>query len=106
MAEDKFKRIIGINPLRIDAYYNLGLLYNKQGQSQQAKQVLEHGISLDPDNLNIHYELAKAYKDSGEFNRAEEEFKYVIEHIALWRKKEIDMLNNQLKGLSNSKKYE
>ena len=102
-AENRFKKIIKINPLRVDAYYNLGLLYNKKGQFDQAKQVLKKGNSLDMESLNIRYALAAAYKNTGENIQAERELRYIKERLNLWRKKEIDMVNKKLEDLGRSK---
>lgn len=102
-AENRFKKILEINPLRVDAYYNLGLLYNKKEQFEQAKQVLLKGSSLDMEGLNIHYALAIAYKNSGEDIQAEGEFRYIKAHLNFWRTKEIDMVNKQLVELEKIK---
>ncbi|MDD5773285.1 MAG: glycosyltransferase family 39 protein [bacterium] len=102
-AENRFKKILEINPLRVDAYYNLGLLYNKKVQYEQAKQVLQKGLSLDMEGLNIHYALAMAYKNSGENIQAEKELRYIKENLKPWRDKEIDMVKEQLTELGIKK---
>ncbi|MEW6086693.1 MAG: glycosyltransferase family 39 protein [bacterium] len=102
-AENIFKRILEINPLRVDVYYNLGLIYNKNGQFEKAKQMLIKGICLDPEALNIRYALAVSYKNSGENFQAEKELKYVKEHISLWRTEEINIVNKQLEELEKSR---
>src|SRR5437764_13313677 len=44
----KYQAIIGISPKLASAYNNLGLLYFKNREYEQAVKTLEHGLKLNP----------------------------------------------------------
>ncbi len=98
-AEGYFKRAIEISPFYVDAYYNLGFVYNRQQQFSQAKQILEKAIFLNPDDLGSHFELGRAQKALGKTREAKKEFEFVLKTISRWRKDEIDVVGKELAGL-------
>jgi tetratricopeptide (TPR) repeat protein len=101
-AEDKFKEAIKLNPLYVDAYYNLGLIYNRQARFTEAKNVLEKGVSLDPDDASLHFELAKAYKASGNVGEAKKELESSLRVIDRWRADDIAVIKNELESLERA----
>lgn len=100
MAEEKFKGAISNFPLSVDAYYNLGFLYNIEKRFEEAKKVLRQAAFLDPQNAEAHFELGKAYKATGELKKAEDEFILALQRINRWRTKEKGLITKELVGLN------
>lgn len=99
MAEEKFKEAIRVFPLCVDAYYNLGFLYNIQRRFHEAKNALVEAVSLDPENAEAHFELGKAYKAIGENKEAENEFNAALKKINRWRREERAVIARELADL-------
>ncbi len=55
------------------AYYELGKLQLEKGDAKQATSTLQGGTSVDPENVSVHCELAKAYLRSSEPDHAKHE---------------------------------
>ncbi|MCI0515202.1 tetratricopeptide repeat protein [candidate division KSB1 bacterium] len=70
-----YKKAIEINPFFVEAYYNLGLVYKRQGQFQPAEESFRLALGASPENLKlpmrlqILYELGITYK---KLNRLDE----------------------------------
>jgi 4-amino-4-deoxy-L-arabinose transferase-like glycosyltransferase len=101
-AETRFKESIGLNPYLIDAYYNLGIIYNRQNRFAEAKKMLERFVSMDPDNYSGHIVLAQSYKGLGEFEKAREELGLALKKINHWRTKERRKIEKELLKLGGS----
>lgn len=56
-----FKRAIELNPDFSEAYYNLGIAYEKLGKHEDSVEALKKSIQLVPDNANAHYAMGYAY---------------------------------------------
>ncbi len=57
-----FKEVTRLDPLRAGAYVNLGAVYNRLDQIEEAIQVLRRGIQLDPHRAEGYYNLGLAYR--------------------------------------------
>ena len=99
MAEEKFKEAIRAFPLCVDAYYNLGFLYNIQRRFDAAKNALSEAVSLDPENAEAHFELGKAYKAIGEYKKSGSEFNLALKKINRWRTEERAIIARELADL-------
>ena len=60
-AETAFKAALDVNHRAIEAYNQLGMLYRRQGRLDDAQFIYEEALRLDPDNSNIHWNLAILY---------------------------------------------
>ncbi|MFZ7110364.1 MAG: tetratricopeptide repeat protein [Desulfatiglandales bacterium] len=60
------------------ALEKLGLSYVAQGNLRAALRELLKAEELEPDNIDIHHELAMVYKDLGEYDFAEKHFQKVL----------------------------
>ncbi|MCM8792633.1 MAG: tetratricopeptide repeat protein [Candidatus Omnitrophica bacterium] len=98
-AEEMYKKIIIKYPFFVDAYYNLGLIYNRQGLFSKAKEILIEALTLDPAEAQIHFELGKAYKNLGERLKAKEEFWFVLNKIDLNKEEERKKIEKELLDL-------
>lgn len=55
-AIDEFRKVLEINPGNAEAYYNLGLIYENRNRPDDAKEMYEKALSIDPD-----YRLAREH---------------------------------------------
>lgn len=100
MAEDKFRETIRILPLSVDAYYNLGLLYIRHKRFEEAVEVLEKAIALDPEDTLAHFELGKAYKTIGNPKRARDQFNFALKKLNRWRTEDREIIEKELGDLN------
>jgi Tfp pilus assembly protein PilF len=83
----------------VDARYNLGLMYNQQHRFNEAKDMLEKVVSLDPEDTGAHFELGKSYKATGNLKGAKQEFGLALKKINRWRIEERAIIEKELTGL-------
>src|ERR1700730_13955828 len=57
-----FKEVTRLDPLRAGAHINLGAVYNRLAQVDEAIQVLRRGIQLDTHRAEGYYNLGLAYR--------------------------------------------
>lgn len=79
LAIDFFTNAIANDPAYYEAQFNLGLLYLKSKQTNQALMALEKARALRPDNLEITYHVGRALSLGGYIGDAVGEYKKVIE---------------------------
>lgn len=65
-----FKEVTRLDPLRAGAYVNLGAVYNRLEQYDDAIQALRRGIQIDPQRAEGYYNLAVVYRKQGQPNLA------------------------------------
>ncbi|MFH0701753.1 MAG: tetratricopeptide repeat protein [Candidatus Woesearchaeota archaeon] len=56
-AANYFKKVIQLNPSSLDAYVNLGAIYEKQGFYDKAQAELSKALQLSPQNPRTYYNL-------------------------------------------------
>src|SRR5881397_3677473 len=61
-ASFHFKEVTRLDPLRAGAHINLGAVYNRLDQVDEAIQVLRRGIQLDTHRAEGYYNLGLAYR--------------------------------------------
>src|SRR5205085_9393208 len=57
-AREDFKRhleVATLNPADASAHYNLGLIYQQRGQTDEARRSFARAIEIDPSELDAHY---------------------------------------------------
>lgn len=64
-ARIHFKEVTRLDPLRATAFINLGALYNRLGQQDEAIATLRKGMQLDPRRAEGYYNLGIAYRQKG-----------------------------------------
>jgi len=62
VAIEAFKAVLRIDPEFADAYNSLGVIYARQGRSEEAAEVLKQGLKRFPDNRKLHYTLSLVYE--------------------------------------------
>jgi len=65
-----FKEVTRLDPLRAGAYINLGAVYNRLDQLDDAISVLRRGIQLDQRKAEGYYNLGLAYRKQGQIDLA------------------------------------
>jgi tetratricopeptide (TPR) repeat protein len=65
-ASHHFKEVTRLDPLRAGAYINLGAVYNRLGQLDEAIPVLRRGIQLDLNRAEGYYNLGLVYRRKGQ----------------------------------------
>jgi tetratricopeptide (TPR) repeat protein len=70
--------VIEIAPRDIDAYFNMGVAYIKNGMFKEAINIYEKAIKINPYDPEIHYYLGIAFINIGEIDSAIEEYNNAI----------------------------
>jgi len=65
-----FKEVIRLDPIRAGAYVNLGAVYNRMEQFDDAIQILRRSIQVDPKRAEGYYNLGLVYRKMGQTNLA------------------------------------
>lgn len=65
-----FKEVIRLDPLRAGAYINLGAVYNRLGQLEDALATLKRGLQLDVNRAEGYYNLGLVYRQLGQLDMA------------------------------------
>jgi tetratricopeptide (TPR) repeat protein len=61
-----FKEVTRLDPLRPGAYINLGAVYNRLQEYEDAVQTLRRGIQIDPHRAEGYYNLGLVYRNLGQ----------------------------------------
>ncbi|MCI0463999.1 MAG: tetratricopeptide repeat protein [Gemmataceae bacterium] len=69
-AAHHFKEVTRLDPLRASAHINLGAVYNRLGQLDDAIPVLRRGIQIDNSRAEGYYNLGLAYRRKGQLDLA------------------------------------
>ena len=78
-AEKFYLRGLKKDSLMNYARLNLSTVYNAQGKNEQALQVLETAVKIDPKNDRIYYNLALLYNEMNNKVEAEKSFAKAVE---------------------------
>ncbi len=96
-AKDTLARIIEKNPKHLSSYLSLANLHSLEGKPEQAIDILIRAKVVDPENLELLFDLQKNYLARREYIFALETLNYIIERDptnleAFRKKREIYML--------------
>jgi tetratricopeptide (TPR) repeat protein len=69
-AIERYRQVVELDPLRQDAWVNLGDLLLSVGRSDDAVAAFRRALDLDPDDAAAHYDLADAFDLAGHPERA------------------------------------
>lgn len=73
-----YRRAVELDPALAAAHTNLGNLYYRRGELEQAQGSYETACTLDPDQPQARYNLANLYEEQGELDRAIAEYRRVL----------------------------
>ncbi len=71
-ARNYLERAVRLTPNNARAHFNLGLLYSKMGDVDQADHALNRARDLQPDNPRYLYTLVTVHRDHGQMEKAVE----------------------------------
>jgi tetratricopeptide (TPR) repeat protein len=77
-AAHHFKEVTRLDPLRAGAYINLGAVYNRLDQLDDAIKALQRGIQLDTHRAEGYYNLGLAYKRKGQPDLAMQAYREAV----------------------------
>jgi len=77
-AQEKYREIIGISPVNVQAHYALGMLLVSRGQFTEGLKYLKKANNLQPDSATVRNGLGLAYMGQGKLKAAEEFFQGAI----------------------------
>ncbi|MGC8759806.1 MAG: tetratricopeptide repeat protein [Bryobacteraceae bacterium] len=67
------ERAVELNPHDAESAYQLGVLYDRNGNSEKGKKMLERAIRLRANYGDPHYQLGRIYQREGDLERALQE---------------------------------
>src|SRR5438309_2035087 len=73
-----FKEVIRVDPLRAGAYINLGAVYNRLEQFDDALAVLRRGIQIDLNRSEGYYNLGLVYRRMGQNDMAIQAYREAV----------------------------
>ena len=82
-AREQFKQSMEtatLNPADASAHYNLGLLHQRHGHMDEAKECFQRALSIDPEETDSHYQLGRIAREQGDLSAAITHFEAVVTH--------------------------
>lgn len=79
-AEQKYIKVVGLDPKNVEAYRGLGDIYTEQKNYDQAKETLEFALKLNENDAQTLSRLGRITSQKGSLDEAK---KYYLESIAL-----------------------
>ncbi|NKI70282.1 tetratricopeptide repeat protein [Collimonas pratensis] len=77
-AEQVLNNILQSQPANVDALHILGVIHAANGQRPQAIGLFQRALAQDPNNVSLHYKLARVQFESGEFTAALQAYERII----------------------------
>lgn len=102
ILENKWTQNIVNNPNDAQSYANLGAIYQKQGNLENARVQYLKAYNLDSDDETILYNLASLYNQQKNYNGAIS----IYDKLLAKNPKNIEVLNYKAQALENLNRYE
>ena len=68
-----------LNPADASAHYQLGLIYQKRGEPEAARDSFQRAVEIDPREVDAHYQLGRIAREQGRLNEAIRHFEQVVQ---------------------------
>ncbi|HEU0179104.1 MAG TPA: tetratricopeptide repeat protein [Blastocatellia bacterium] len=68
-----------LNPADASAHYQLGLIYQKRGEQDEAAVSFQRAVEIDPQEVDAHYQLGRIARQQGRLNEAIRYFEQVVQ---------------------------
>lgn len=78
-----------LNPADASAHYNLGLIYQQQGQIEEAAESFSRALEIDSMEIDAAYQLAKIRRDHGRNSEAISLFDQVVRYDMAYSQNEV-----------------
>lgn len=79
-SEAQLRAALAANPTNFDANHQLGEFCLQKGSYREAISPLETAYKIDPANRGNEHDLARAYKEAGDFAQAREHIQQLLKH--------------------------
>lgn len=73
-----YKRAIALDPVSIDAHYDLGVTYGTKGMLDESIAAYAKVITIDPHNAQAYNNLGAAYEKKGMLNDADSSYEKAV----------------------------
>lgn len=77
----EFRKAVDIDPLNVEALYNLGVLFMKTGQFEKAASEFKKAISIRPDLPESYKGITNIYLETGQYGLAA---RYLLDAMKFW----------------------
>src|SRR5581483_1657510 len=71
-AERAYRQILSAYPLEVEVYHALGVLLEEDARYNDAIQMYQRGLAIEPDMPQLHNQLSSVYLELGQKNEAVE----------------------------------
>ena len=71
-AAHELEQVVMLDPKSIAAYYNLGVVYKRQGRLEQAREQFRKVLAIEPQNGSAVMQIGQVYEQQGFFDDARE----------------------------------
>jgi len=85
-AQKVFDDALALNKSYHDALTGKGIVLARMGKDQEAEELLQKALILNPNPVRTHYELGSLYEKRGDYTNAIAEYKKGIEKYQQGRK--------------------
>jgi tetratricopeptide (TPR) repeat protein len=68
-----------LNPADASAHYQLGLIYQKRGEQDAARDSFQRAVEIDPRELDAYYQLGRIAREQGRLDEAIRHFEQVVQ---------------------------
>lgn len=101
-AIQTYTQALALDPLNVNLRITLGGVYYSLGRYDEAVKVFEGAVLVKPDLPNAHYNLALAYREKGEVDKAIEQMKVVLSLVSK-DSKDFELATAELTNLESKK---
>ncbi len=88
---------MAINPRYLKALTTLAVTLNEEGRQDEAMDACRRALEIDPESVDLHYQLGLIFADRGEFALALDRF----QRVAKQDPKNVDYVANLALALQN-----
>jgi tetratricopeptide (TPR) repeat protein len=77
-AIDAYDHALDVEPQRVEALINCGILYYEDGNLEKALQYLRRALALDAENSLIHFNLGSVLEETGDLGAARQHLRQAV----------------------------
>jgi tetratricopeptide (TPR) repeat protein len=77
-AENFYRRVLALEPERVEAIVNLANLLKASNNSEAAKALLEPALARNPDSADLHLTLGTVHREAGAIDEAEARYRKAL----------------------------
>lgn len=77
-AARELEQAVMLHPDFIQAYFNLGVVYKKQGEYEKAREQFRTVLQIEPSLVNAHLQIGATYEQQGFFHEARDAYEQAL----------------------------